>query len=92
VIYFLLGKNIFKKSKHQHSNKSFWMNYYFLLVKGDKKITTFHFLFGFLSASWRNKDVVRLLLREGANTKLGNNHGKPACTWNNRVGNIIPGC
>jgi hypothetical protein len=33
----LLGKNIFKKSKHQHSNKSFWMNYYFFLVKGDKK-------------------------------------------------------
>jgi ankyrin repeat protein len=49
------------------------------------------------AAAWGKKDVVRLLLRERANTTLTTNSKasyphKTACYWNSNVGNIITGC
>ena len=50
--------------------------------------------FGFLSGLGGKKDVVRLLLREGADRTLKTNSGKTAChsDYNGLVDNIITGC
>merc|ERR1712038_1888767 len=45
-----------------------------------------------LAAVSFEKDVVQLLLDGKANTKLKINDGDTACTWNDRVDNIIPSC
>merc|ERR1712038_1991169 len=45
-----------------------------------------------LAAVSFEKDVVQLLLDRKANTKLKINDGDTACTWNDRVDNIIPSC
>ena len=73
---------------------SYLMNSIFF-GKSDE-ITTFHFLFGFLSAFSGHKQVVQLLLDRRANRRLkvtkGKHSGKTACIWNRNVDNIIPSC
>merc|ERR1712079_104572 len=45
-----------------------------------------------LAAYHKHKDVVQLLLDRRANTKLKKRNGDTACTWNDKVDNIIPSC
>jgi len=45
-----------------------------------------------LAAMRRHRDVVQLLLDRRANTRLKTDLGITACTWNDRVDNIIPSC